>query len=76
MKAVRYQVRGSGPFPLDMLRYAEAWPDTDFDAGTIGRSLAESAAARDDDRWVVTLRGRRFCEKRWNSFMCEVREVA
>ena len=43
-------VCGTGPFPLDMLRYDQAWPATGEDAAIIGRSHQEIGV-----RWAVAV---------------------
>lgn len=58
-KCVRFLVEGSGPFPLDMLRYDKAFPRTEQDANVaqgsrIRRSvtlLSSSLSAPTHARW-------------------------
>ena len=38
-KTYRYTVAGIGTFPIDMLRYDQAYPDTEQDSGTIYGTL-------------------------------------
>jgi hypothetical protein len=62
-------VRGSGRFPVSMLRFDSAWPFTDEDANKIEQSFEKHG------RWEVTLQT---CarhaptEGRWESFNCTV----
>ncbi len=55
IKLTRYEsvivVEGSGPFPIDMLRYDACIPATELDAGTIARTFE-----RDDVHARVALR--------------------
>ncbi len=48
----RFKVRGTGPFPLDMLRYDAAWPASGEDAGLIEDSV-RLYTLRDDERQSV-----------------------
>lgn len=34
-----YQVRGQGSFPVDMLRYDQAWPEREEDSGHIASTF-------------------------------------
>jgi len=64
-----YAVRGRGYFPLDMLRYDQAWPVDTLDLAVYTAPLTER----------VYIRLRSFhppTEGRWNSFGWEVIEEA
>lgn len=49
-----FTVTGRGAFPIDMLRYCNAWPKDETDARTIEHS-AEEVTDQDKALWVVTL---------------------
>lgn len=68
MKSYSYVVEGSGPFPLDMLRYDESFPASELDAGIIldrGRReiMLRSYSEPQPARWSSfgwTVKGYRF----------------
>jgi hypothetical protein len=68
-----FDVRGSGEFPYDMLRYDQCWPATEMnDSGKLG--------TRSNETRKVVLRGLRApTDGRWQSFgwfVGEAREIA
>ncbi len=69
----RFTVRGSGEFPLDMLRYDSCWPKTGHDVAAL-----EDHTARRDVRlckYAANKRGPFFEAGRWRSFGWEAWEV-
>lgn len=63
MRCKDFQVRGSGEFPLDMLRYDACWPATEMDSAT--------ASDHERDRRRVNLRTaspNSPTPERWESF--------
>lgn len=81
-KVTVFTVSGTLPFPLDMLRYDNAWPHTESDAMRIGEacdSRFRQARFKDDKqyRWTVTLTTHAGDPTigRWRSFGWEVDEV-
>lgn len=50
MRTVRFTVKGRGPFPLDMLRYASAWPASSIDAAEMDRDRPIRAVTLETDR--------------------------
>ena len=67
------EVRGSGAFPLDMLRYDACWPTHQEDVLNIGTTLGRNAKERTVS--VSTITTHRitkdaipFTEGRWRSF--------
>ena len=67
MKKKAYLVKGSGTFPLDMLRYDEAWPARGEDVDEMGRSC---------ERVVELLSTAKPTVARWESFGWSVWEQA
>lgn len=63
MSRYRYEVRGSGPFPADMLRYDQCWPQSSEFLGDI---LDQSPTA--PRRRVVLESHKRPTPGRWDSF--------
>lgn len=55
----RYRVSGRGPFPFDMLRYDQAWPENTLDAHRM---------AAMDRRTLLMQSDRRPTVERWASF--------
>ncbi len=71
---MKLKVKGSGAFPLDMLRYDNCYPASEVDAGLIastfdGWSRWEVCVARPDKRGSV------WTDRRWESFGCKVEEL-
>lgn len=67
------------PFPLPMLRFAEAWPATDDDAMKIERAVRGEWRADDESQAIDLYTGqndvaRIFSAKRWASFGWRVGE--
>lgn len=65
-----YSVTGSGPFPVDMLRYTQSWPATEADAIGVEESLEH--ASYDDPFTIRLTKYHRdpkpnLCEDRWQS---------
>ena len=48
MKIQHYQVEGASHFPIDMLRYDQAWPDSGQDSGLI-------TSPPSSERYIVNL---------------------
>jgi hypothetical protein len=77
MKDILYAIiRGSGPFPVDMLRYDNCSPATESDSGSIVMTF------QGWDSWEICVkrinyRGRvnSFTLGRWNSFGCSLEMV-
>lgn len=72
-----FTVTGSGPFPMDMLRYDQAWPMTTEDAQKITQSFDDPAGMV---KWEVRLTMAQKNKlaptlERWKSFCCKVTEV-
>lgn len=65
-KEITFRVEGKGCFPVDMLRYDNAWPATSDDAATIGSLL--SGDIPPGHLTQVELRGARCTPGRWQSF--------
>lgn len=66
---VRYKVRGSLPFPIDMLRYDACWPASESDSYAIYSSVAQHSDSAID----VIVRARQpLTIGRWQSFGWEV----
>ena len=65
----RITVRGAYPFPIDMLRYCEAWPSSELETGKIALTLGY----RNDGPVDVQISGiGTIGHDRWNSFSWEV----
>jgi len=75
MKEIRAVVRGWDHFPIDMLRYDCAYPDTGEDATKIGKSFYST------DNWTITIAKKigpgssSFNPARWASFNCTIEEI-
>lgn len=78
---IEFTVRGNGYFPIDMLRYDNAWPASESDSHLI--QLDRIAAGKDE--WLkprniklqmASCNGLGPTSARWNSFTWEVVEVA
>jgi hypothetical protein len=72
-KEIRVTVRARMGFPIDMLRYDQAYPSTETDARAIERSVETKEAVT-----VVVVMddgGLRPTHGRWASFGCEVLKV-
>lgn len=72
-----FTVTGSGPFPMDMLRYDQAWPLTSEDAQKVTASFADGPGFV---KWEVRLSMVKRAKggptvERWKSFCCKVTEV-
>lgn len=66
----RYTVRAGGiggDFPIDMLRYDSAYPDSELDAGEILATF-EARSRRRADRGIRLVGLRRPTVARWESF--------
>jgi hypothetical protein len=50
-----FEVEGSGPFPIDMLRYTGAWPKGESDAQAIEDSLDDAVLAASPRRGPRTI---------------------
>ena len=67
-----YIVSGTGRFPIDMLRYDQSFPYSEYDSGVILKSLECGGD------WKVTLGRHCFTKSwgpgiaRWTSFGCSV----
>jgi hypothetical protein len=68
MKAspARVVVEGSGPFPIDMLRYDGAYPAREEDAARIHSSF--DRFARERQKVTIVIPDGRPTEGRWDSF--------
>ena len=66
---VKFTVTGVGPFPVDMMRFEECWPEGIADANAIERSFTEGAG-RVQVRLCCeqTAAMSRPTAKRWESF--------
>ena len=62
-------VAGTGPFPVDMLRFDQCWPQSGADAAAIALDTRDMHA-RESRRCVTLCTGRRFGAtiRRWESF--------
>jgi hypothetical protein len=66
------QIQGTGPFPVDMLRYDACWPCVTKDAERLAATFAQPTTTR----WTVEvqqytpLKQHNFSVKRWESFGC------
>lgn len=60
IKMHRYTMTGSGEFPLDMLRYDRAFPDTQADVKILEAGRAPRRVTLVSYRWPTT--------ERWRSF--------
>lgn len=73
-----FKVRGTGAFPVDMLRYDECYPTDSVSAGAIGM-CTENVRAKDSKR-TVSLATTKRCPwpttRRWESFGWSVIEDA
>lgn len=56
-----FKVTGSGPFPLDMLRYDRCWPNSSDDALEMTGPQQRTIWLRSDDKTVPTV-------TRWQTF--------
>ena len=68
-------IRGSGAFPLDMLRYDQCFPASEEDSRKIAQSI-EDFYKRD---WMIRVRknsSHEFTVGRWESFGCTVETVS
>lgn len=81
---ISYTVEGRGEFPIDMLRYAQAWPQTPDDAAAITNTMIfyDAQGNRTDPVRkfrvrlnAVTERDLHMVTKRWESFGCRVENV-
>lgn len=69
-KIVDFTVRGTGPFPVDMLRFDECWPVEIHDVAEITRTIDAGSAKTA----IIRLRGRQTTSitrptvGRWDSF--------
>lgn len=84
IKVFSFTVKGSGQFPLDMLRYDQCWPTGTDDASKIETSLARyykaDFCAADEignsNKWEINLTGANGWGEptpgRWESFNCRV----
>ncbi|AIY40158.1 hypothetical protein LT85_1000 [Collimonas arenae] len=63
-----YTVKGSGDFPIDMLRYDECWPDQPADAEAI-------APGNREIRYIKLLSDRYPTVHRWESFCWTVSAI-
>lgn len=68
----RFKVRGSGSFPMDMLRYDACYPLSSEDAAKLSNTTGvwEIRLSHYDiiKTWTP-------CVNRWRSFICEVVEI-
>jgi hypothetical protein len=80
---LKYQVRGTSGFPIDMLRYDAAYPDSETDSSKITRSVEHRIVREEYPNTTdeqVTVNVRSYCynktewptERRWQSFGWEV----
>ena len=69
----RFEVTGSGKFPMDMLRYDRAYPDSSVDASLIEYCIDRHPRTPQ----TITLRTEAHAPTvaRWNSFGWYAREV-
>jgi hypothetical protein len=71
----KFVVHGRGPFPLDMLRYDECYPDSTADAELIALSFDTECRP---SSWKIALRTNQAirywqpCVARWASFSVSV----
>lgn len=66
-KLYTFEVRGTGAFPIDMLRYDMCWPDRE--SPDSAQLQAQSHRPRGSGAWSVVLTGAKPpTEGRWNSF--------
>ncbi len=70
----RFKVKGTNtPFPIDMLRFDECWPETVQDSTKISNSFGFRHGRR--VRWELTLISKRNTVptvERWQSFAIEI----
>jgi len=74
----RFEVRGTGAFPIDMLRYDNCWPASERDSMTIIRSFRLRGSGEAWSIHLMTAKGDRLLEpeyNRWASFGWAVMEV-
>ena len=74
------EVTCSYGFPVDMLRYDSAHPDSEQDAGRIELSLIDPPTFKEDPtpirvRKNTTDKKARWTEDRWKSFGCKITPV-
>lgn len=71
IKTFRFTVRGTYPFPTDMLRYDQAYPRSEQDSYKIRDSISRELEGPIDIELAVKIVDRRFWEPtnaRWESF--------
>lgn len=74
VKPTEFTVEGTGPFPIDMLRYDECWPAGEaHDAAAIANTFHPRNIGAP---WRITLKSRKLdapTYKRWESFSWKVK---
>ena len=73
----RFYVEGQGPFPIDMLRYDRAWPDSEPDAYSISRTFDHYLPPKGTSRAIrlAMFDNHGPTVGRWDSFGWKVTEV-
>ena len=74
----RFIVKGTGSFPIDMLRYDQCFPDDQESAAKIANSVYHSRMATQDGEICLAawrLIGWEPTKKRWESFLWKVVEI-
>lgn len=71
----KFTVRGSGPFPIDMLRYDYCWPATEQDSGLIQCDRMTERMTRGVRISRVVEQGKVPTDARWQSFGWTVFDV-
>lgn len=66
-----FTVRGSGRFPIDMLRYDTCWPATQVDVRKVESNVSHASFSRDVLE-VVLVGTSKPTHRRWESFGWEV----
>ena len=72
---IRYEVKGGSQFPLDMLRYDRAWPESEEDCREISSSLIGSYIGMHSNRKITLSSHKEPTIERWESFLWKVRRL-
>lgn len=75
-KRIKYTVKGGRPFPIDMLRYDQSWPESETDARVIEACLDYAQPGQHRTVTLLTDSPQPPNVDRWRSFGWDVVEAA